>query len=458
MAGYADILGKFQKEDEEKKRAIERAQLIQALAPDITPERQEMLDMRDTAAGNKAADAAWKAQTQDARGIIGLGRKGFQKFREHRGDKDRLRAKYADQEKNQTSLKQALAQEAAKRKVALIDYQTGVEGSGADARAAKSRELQKSLYKSRRKDTLFDAERDHIWELDDLAGAALAEEAKAQRDRKWAVEDRDVNYTRDLESAAMETLGDETAATTAHNRDVETAATLSDTNIARDDNRSINTQIENEGQAKLNERRDRLNNKDRVAAAAEEERIRKEILQNAPLEGYKKLAMNERNTLYNEGARAAKSAVQGVRNMDTIIEATNSGTFSGTLAPAFESIAGVLVSLGADNSRAYDNTQLIAQARAGSLANYMKELGARGLTDADMKVLSEYLPRMENSPEARLKVAETFKEASYRSIESQMQRYEQDMEMNPNIRSKPVWYDEQKKLALIRELKRREGE
>ena len=84
----------------------------------------------------------------------------------------------------------------------------------------------------------------------------------------------------------------------------------------------------------------------------------------------------------------------------------------------------------------------MAQAVAGLKADYMKQLGARGLTDQDMKILGEALPRIDSDPQARVDVARILRKEHELAIDEYLYIVDQENRDYPNNRFKrPRWVE-----------------
>lgn len=98
------------------------------------------------------------------------------------------------------------------------------------------------------------------------------------------------------------------------------------------------------------------------------------------------------------------------------IEATSDQSPQGSLGNVFNYISGVFQSIGIPTEM-YTDANVFQASSNAILANYMRQLGARGLTDTDMKILASTLPRFEQSREARQEVIGILRKAKLRTID-----------------------------------------
>jgi hypothetical protein len=136
--------------------------------------------------------------------------------------------------------------------------------------------------------------------------------------------------------------------------------------------------------------------------------------------------------------RAALSAHRTNEDLDRFVEASASGD-AGAFQPVMSITRSMLSSFGYQSEELSSNA-LMEQAIADILANKMSELGARGLTDSDMRVLQRALPQVETSREAREAIAAILKKSNTRIIQDYIEARNWEAEAYPelNIRT-PDW-------------------
>lgn len=107
---------------------------------------------------------------------------------------------------------------------------------------------------------------------------------------------------------------------------------------------------------------------------------------------------------FGELEKKAESSWNQITELERFKEASKRGDHGGA-APIVAGVKNFLTTFGFDFDSLKD-TAVIQQAIGSILGNKMAELGARGLTDKDMEILREALPRLETSHEAREVVAD----------------------------------------------------
>ena len=147
-----------------------------------------------------------------------------------------------------------------------------------------------------------------------------------------------------------------------------------------------------------------------------------------------------------EAETRAEGAVKNIYALDRFISASERGTAGGA-QPIISGVQNFLSSFG------YTSDELTSVAKmqsaiSGVLANYMQSLGARGLTDSDMKILKENLPRVETSREARVAVAKILRKSYKKEVENygkeQQRAYENAPPEMRNMMQPPAWYEDYK--------------
>jgi hypothetical protein len=131
---------------------------------------------------------------------------------------------------------------------------------------------------------------------------------------------------------------------------------------------------------------------------------------------------------------AADSAMRSNAALDRIA-ANNDEAFAGALAPVLAGAANLFSSFGYD-SKALTSTAAIQQAASEMLANRMAELGARGLTDKDMQILRDNMPKVESSKEARMMVVNVLKKANEGTIIEAQKRRQQELKQYPELKDR----------------------
>lgn len=136
--------------------------------------------------------------------------------------------------------------------------------------------------------------------------------------------------------------------------------------------------------------------------------------------------------------KSAESAYRANQALDRFIASSATGDAGGA-QPLITGVKSFLSSFGYDPEGLTD-TAVMQQAVGDILGAKMAELGARGLTDKDMEILRQALPRVDISHEARVQVADIIKRANQntlREYDSQV-RFEEETYPQANFR-RPSW-------------------
>jgi hypothetical protein len=138
--------------------------------------------------------------------------------------------------------------------------------------------------------------------------------------------------------------------------------------------------------------------------------------------------------------KAAESAYRSNQALDRFIESSASGD-AGAAQPVITGVKNLLSSFGI-NPEGLTDTLMMEQAIGDILANRMSELGARGLTDRDMQVLRESLPRVATSHEARVMVANVIQKANMSTLKDYNDLVMFEQETYPDARfRRPAWLE-----------------
>ena len=127
--------------------------------------------------------------------------------------------------------------------------------------------------------------------------------------------------------------------------------------------------------------------------------------------------------------KSATSAFQANQAIDRFVEASEGGTAGGA-QPLVSGVQNFLSTFGYQPSE-LTNVATMEQAIGQILGQKMQELGARGLTDQDMKILRESLPRVETSQNARVEVSRVLKKANEQKIDQYMRNAQREQEAFP---------------------------
>lgn len=139
---------------------------------------------------------------------------------------------------------------------------------------------------------------------------------------------------------------------------------------------------------------------------------------------------------------AAESAVTTLDQIDNFLAASSGGTEGGA-QPIISAAENFLSSFGF-HSDELEQVALMDKAVGSIKADYLAQLGARGLTDTDMKILATALPNVATSKEARTAVAEVLRKESNNKIYKYLDIAEKEEAQNPGARMRPSWYEDAK--------------
>lgn len=137
--------------------------------------------------------------------------------------------------------------------------------------------------------------------------------------------------------------------------------------------------------------------------------------------------------------KSADSAVKANRALERFIQASANGTEGGA-QPIISGLQNFFASFGF-NPEQLKSTAVMEQAVGEILGAKMAELGARGLTDKDMEILRQALPRVNTSHEARLQVADILKRSNDSVINDYYSRAQAENQKYPDANFiRPSWF------------------
>ena len=139
---------------------------------------------------------------------------------------------------------------------------------------------------------------------------------------------------------------------------------------------------------------------------------------------------------YELGNKSATKHLANARNLQRFLR-TNHKTPEGALAGALSGVKNVMATFGME-SEGLVAAQTGQQALSAILASEMTERGARGLTDKDMEILKDAMPRMDTDREARRIVAEVLLASAQRQVYAQIDAYDQNVAAGSRL-TKPTW-------------------
>ena len=130
--------------------------------------------------------------------------------------------------------------------------------------------------------------------------------------------------------------------------------------------------------------------------------------------------------------KTAESAFKSNKALDRFVAASATGA-SGSAQPLYTATENFLSSFGytSDNLK---SVALMEQAIGDILSSKMAELGARGLTDKDMEVLRQALPRVATEKQARVDVANIIKKSNEGTIANYESELSAEKESYPDLK------------------------
>lgn len=142
--------------------------------------------------------------------------------------------------------------------------------------------------------------------------------------------------------------------------------------------------------------------------------------------------------------KTAESAFKSNLALDRFVAASPNGA-SGAVQPIYTATENFLSSFGytSDNLK---SVALMEQAIGDILGSKMAELGARGLTDKDMEVLRQALPRVATDKQARVSVANVIKKANENTISAYESELNAEREAYPDLKIPTKGWHKQYKL------------
>lgn len=144
--------------------------------------------------------------------------------------------------------------------------------------------------------------------------------------------------------------------------------------------------------------------------------------------------------------KAAEGAYKTILAMDRFKEASKNGV-QGGVQPAITGVQNLLSTFGYSADSLKD-VRSMEQAIGDVLGNRMAELGARGLTDKDMQILRDALPRVATDRASRDAVAEIVQRSAEFTIREWEAARKQEEVAYPGIAQrlpKKPWYEDYKK-------------
>lgn len=158
-------------------------------------------------------------------------------------------------------------------------------------------------------------------------------------------------------------------------------------------------------------------------------------------DSYMKKRREGQATQFQDLEKSAESAARQIQALDRFIAASEKGAAGGA-QPLITSVQNFLSSFGYSSEQLKD-TVLMKQVIGDVLGNKMAELGARGLTDKDMEILREALPRVATDRASRVAVANVMKKNATRTLDEYKAARSEEERIYPGFSQKtptPGWF------------------
>jgi hypothetical protein len=140
-----------------------------------------------------------------------------------------------------------------------------------------------------------------------------------------------------------------------------------------------------------------------------------------------------------ESRKTAGTAVDNNRALTRMLGASKDG-IEGGAADIISEVQNLFVSAGG-SAEGLEDVATMEQAVGSMQANFMKELGARGLTDKDMEILRDSLPKMATSRAARERVIAILRKENNVRIFEHMDQIADEEARYPGVKAnRPSWY------------------
>jgi len=138
---------------------------------------------------------------------------------------------------------------------------------------------------------------------------------------------------------------------------------------------------------------------------------------------------------------SADSAFSKINSMNRILNLSPDAP-QGALQPLITNVQNLISSFGYE-IKDLNNAQVVNSTINSILANFMKELGARGLTDSDIRIIGDSLPRLNTSKAARDEVAKILIKSYNKDLEKFRIVRANEARVNPDVartRETPLFY------------------
>lgn len=144
--------------------------------------------------------------------------------------------------------------------------------------------------------------------------------------------------------------------------------------------------------------------------------------------------------------KSAESAFRSNKSLERFIASSAKGD-KGAAQPFITGAKNLISSFGY-SPEGLSDTNKMEQAIGDILGQKMSELGARGLTDRDMDVLRQALPRVNTSHDARVQIADIIKKSNEYVLSDYATKADKEQQQYPDYQfSRPSWFENYRKTA-----------
>ena len=162
---------------------------------------------------------------------------------------------------------------------------------------------------------------------------------------------------------------------------------------------------------------------------------------------YMKKRLEGQAKMVEETTNRAASSVEKINSLEQFINKSDEAQ-QGSMQPLMTGVKNFFSSFGIDFESLQSEREM-EQAIGNILANYMQELGARGLTDKDMEILRQALPRVNTDKQSRVAIARILQKNYAKDINEYGSIREQEAKAYPELNQKlfkPAWYEDYMKM------------
>lgn len=160
---------------------------------------------------------------------------------------------------------------------------------------------------------------------------------------------------------------------------------------------------------------------------------------------YAEERMKKQAVRIDDLSKAAKSAYSESQALDRFISQAGTATAGGA-QPIVTGVKNFLSTFGYDD-KSLTSVKVMEQAIGDMKVNKIAQFGARGLTDKDMEVIHQSLPRINTDPTARVEIAKILKKVHDNTIQDYIYAREEEAKSFPKVSQQiinPRWLREYK--------------